>query len=299
MDKLANMQAFAAVGQTGSFAEAARKLNLANSVVSKRVKDLEDYLQTQLFTRTTRKVSLTDNGYSYLEYVRKFLDELEEVETRLRKNTETPIGTIRLAAPLTFGVQYLGRSLARFLNEYPEVEIKTFLSDRQIDLIDEGYDLAIRAGPLKDSSLITKKLIDCRRVVCATPAYFAKHGKPETPKDLKNHNCLSYLNMADGKVWPFLVNGNRTWQAVSGNFSANNGDLLHESALSGCGITLLPTFIVGDSLVDGKLETALEDYEETDFNIYAIYQHNRHLSIKTRSLIDHLAQYFRDINAVN
>ncbi|MBV1929386.1 MAG: LysR family transcriptional regulator [Gammaproteobacteria bacterium] len=293
MDKLANMQAFAAVGQTGSFAEAARRLNLANSVVSKRIKDLECHLQTQLLTRTTRKVSLTDNGYSYLEYVRKFLDELEEVETRLRHHTEMPVGTIKLSAPLSFGMQYLGPSIASYLKQHPNVEIKTYLSDRQVNLIDEGYDLSIRVGQLKDSSLIAKKLVDCRRVVCASPDYFAQHGKPQTLKDLKDHNCLSYLNLAEGKAWPFMVEGKKKWQSVSGSFSADNGDILHEAAIEGCGVALLPTFIVGESLKAGKLEVALEEYEETDFNIYAVYQHTRHLSTKIRTLIDHLSVCFK------
>ncbi len=293
MDKLSNMKAFAAVGQTGSFAEAARKLNLANSVVSKRIRDLEDYLQTQLLTRTTRKVSLTDNGYSYLEYVRKFLDELEEVETRLRHHTEAPIGTIRLSAPLSFGMQYLGAAIASYLNKYPNVEIKTYLSDRPVNLIDEGYDLSIRIGPLKNSSLIAKKLVSSRRVVCASPDYFSRFGKPATPGDLKDHNCLSYLNLADGKAWPFMIDGKKRWQNVSGQFSADNGDLLQEAAVKGCGLAFLPTFIVGEALGLGKLETALESYEETDFGVYAVYQHTRHLSTKVRTLIDHLTECFQ------
>jgi len=287
------MQAFAAVGQTGSFAGAARKLNLANSVISKRVKDLEDFLGTQLFIRTTRKVNLTDTGYSYLEYVRKILDELEEVETRIRHKMDKPVGTIRLAAPLSFGVQYLGPAIASYLEKYPSVTIKTYLSDRQVSLIDEGYDLGIKIGHLKDSSLIAKKLLDCRRVVCASPEYFKKHGKPEKPKDLKNHNCMSYLNLADGKAWPYLEDGRKKWQSVSGSFLSDSGDLLHEAALSGCGITLLPTFIVGDSIKDGKLEVVLKEYEEIDFNIYAVYQHTRHLSTKIRTLIDHLNECFK------
>lgn len=297
MDKLANMQAFALVGHTGSFAEAARRLNLANSVVSKRVKDLEDYLQTQLLIRTTRRVSLTDNGYSYLEYVRKFLDDLDEVENRLRHQTDLPIGTIMLNAPTSFGMQYLGPSLASYLEKYPDVEIKTYLTDRQVNLIQEGYDLAIRTGPLKSSSLIARKLVDCRRVVCASPAYFEKNGRPQTPKELKQHNCLSYLNLADGKAWPFYAEGKRIWQSVSGRFSSDNGDLLHEAALAGCGVTLLPTFIVGNSLGSGQLEVVLDDYEDPDFNIYAVYQHTRHLSSKVRTLIDHLATCFRQNGA--
>lgn len=293
MDRLANMQAFEAVGQTGSFAEAARRLNITNSVVSKRIKDLEEFLNAQLFIRTTRKVTLTDTGYSYLEYVRKFLDELEEVETRIRDNTETPIGTIKLAAPLSFGMQFLGPAISSYLAQYPEVKIKTYLSDRQVNLVDEGYDLAIRTGQLTDSSLIAKKMVSCRRVVCGSPRYFDEFGKPENPNDLKSHNCMSYLNLAEGKAWPFWEGGRKKWQTVSGSFASDNGDLLHEAAVAGCGVTFLPTFIMGESLKAGKLETALEDFEEDQFNVYAVYQHTRHLSSKVRTLIDHLTVHLR------
>lgn len=288
MDKLANMQAFEAVGRVGSFAEAGRQLGVATSVVSKRIKDLEDFLGTQLFIRTTRKVTLTDTGYSYLEYVQKFLAELEEVESRIRYKMEKPAGTIRLSAPLSFGMQFLGAAIASYLEKYPDVTIKTYLSDRRVDLVEEGYDLAIRSGPMTDSSLIAKRLVSCRRVVCASPQYFKEHGKPQTPKDLKEHNCLSYLNLLDGKAWPFMIEGRKSVQQVTGTFLADNGDLLHEAAVSGCGITLLPTFIVGESIRNGTLETALEEFEETDFGIYAVYQHTRHLSAKIRTLIDHL-----------
>lgn len=291
MDKLATMEAFASVAQTGSFAETARKLNLANSVVSKRIKDLEDFLGTQLLIRTTRKVTLTEAGYSYLEHVRKFIDELEEVEELLRTQTEKPIGTIKLSAPLSFGLQYLGPALAEYLKKYPDVTIKTYLSDRQIDLSEEGFDLAIRIGKLDDSSMIAKKIRHCRRVVCATPAYLKKHGTPQKPADLKTHNCLGYLNLAEGKSWPFIVNEKKIWQAVSGNFLSDNGDILHQAALSGCGIALLPNFIIDKSLKEKKLQIILEDFEDTDFDIYAIYQHSRHLSVKIRTLIDHLSQY--------
>ena len=294
MDKLSNMKAFAQVAQTKSFAEAAIKLGLATSVVSKRVKDLEEFLGAQLFHRTTRRVNLTDTGYSYLEYVRKFLDELEEVEENIRHKTQKPIGEIKLAAPLSFGVKYLGPALSDYLNKYQDVSIKTFLSDRQIDLVEEGYDLSIRIGQLKDSSLISKKLSTCRRVVCGSPAYFAKHGRPEKPKDLMGHNCMSYTNLSDGKAWPFIIEGKKIWKSTSGRFYSDNGDLLCEAAIDGCGITLLPTFIVGKAVNRGDLEIILEDYEEPDFNIYAIYQNRRHLSTKVRTLIDYLSEYFKN-----
>lgn len=292
MNKLANMLAFRAVGEAGSFAIASRKLNLSNSVISKRVKDLEDFLGTQLFTRTTRKVTLTETGYSYLEYVRKFTDELEEVEARIRYKMDRPVGEIKLAAPLSFGMQYLGPAITSYLEKYPDVTIKTYLSDQRVDLMENGYDLTIRTGPLEDSSLIAKKLVSSRRVVCASPSYFKDKGKPKTPEDLKKHNCMSYLNMADGKAWPFMIDKQRKWQSVSGHFLSDNGDLLHEAALSGYGITLLPTFIIDKSLQNGLLDTALEAYQEDDFHIYAVYQHTRHLSTKIRTLIDHLSTRF-------
>ncbi|MEH6405217.1 MAG: LysR family transcriptional regulator, partial [Sneathiella sp.] len=229
MDKLANMKAFTLVAQTGSFAEAARKLNLTKSVISKRVKDLEAYLGTALFHRTTRNVRLTDTGYGYLDYARKFLDELEEVEEAIRHRTDSPIGEIKLAAPLSFGIRYLGPALASYLHTYPEVSLRTFLSDRKIDLVSEGYDFAIRIGPLQDSSLISKKLITCRRVVCASPDYFAKFGRPAKPSDLANHNCMKYADTTESKSWPFVIDGKKKLQLVSGRFSSDNGDLLCEA----------------------------------------------------------------------
>ncbi len=294
MDKIANMQAFATVGASGNFAEAARRLGLANSVISKRIKDLEDFLGVQLFQRTTRKVSLTEAGYNYLEYVRRVLDEMEEVESAIRYKAEKPVGTIKMSAPLSFGLQTLAPAITSYLEKYPQVDIKTYLSDRRVDLVTEGFDLAIRIGKLEDQSLIARKLGNVRRVVCASPAYFKKHGIPQSPADLKNHNCLSYLNLAEGKAWPFMMDGKRIMQGVSGNFLSDNGDLLYQAAKSGCGITLLPTFIIHESLKNGALAIALEDFEEKDFDVYAVYQHTRHLSTRIRTFIDHLAIALKD-----
>jgi len=288
------MKAFAQVADTGSFAEAARRMGLAVSVVSKRVKDLETHLSTQLLHRTTRKVRLTDTGYSYLEYVRKFLDELEEVEENIRHKTHKPVGEIKLAAPLSFGVKYLGPALSAFLARYPDVSIKSYLSDRPVDLVEEGYDLSVRIGQLKHASLISKKLANCRRVVCASPAYFKDNGRPKKPSDLTLHNCMSYINLAEGRAWPFVVKGKKIWQSTAGRFDSDNGDMLCEAAVAGCGITYLPTFIAGPAISSGKLEVVLEKYEEPDFNIYAVYQNRRHLSTKVRTLIDHLSDYFKE-----
>ncbi len=293
MNKLENMKAFQLVAESGSFAEGARRLGLAGSVVSKRIRDLESALGAQLFMRTTRSVALTDTGRAYLSHVQKIFEEIEDVEASIRQSAKVPSGTIRLAAPLSFGMQYLAPSLASYLRKYPDVTIRTHLSDRRVDLAAEGFDVAIRIGAMQDSALIARKLLHARRVVCAAPDYFAARGRPARPSDLKQHNCLSYLNLAEGKSWPFCVNGRKVWQSVSGNFLSDNGDLLYQAALSGCGVTLLPTFIVGGAVAEGKLQVVLEEFEETDFDVHAVYQQTKHLSVKIRTLIDHLADTMR------
>lgn len=292
MDKFANMEAFAAVAETGSFAMAARKLNIANSVASKRVKDLESFLDAQLLVRTTRNVSLTEAGKSYLDDVHRIFEQLAEAESGIREDLSEPSGILKLTAPLSFGMQYLAPALASYLKTYPKVIVRTHLSDRRVDLVSEGFDLAIRIGALKDSSLVAKKLSSGRRVACASPGYLKKYGRPRKPSDLKNHNCLSYTNLAEGKSWPFVIAGKKTWQPVSGNFLSDNGELLMQTAMAGGGIALLPTFIVGKAIDKAKLEIVLEDFEERDFDIHAVYQQTKHVSQKIRTMIDHFAGCF-------
>lgn len=297
MDRLANMIAFVTVAETGSFVEAAQRLNLANSVVSKRIKDLEGYLGAQLLQRTTRSINLTEAGYAYVEHARKFLDDLAEVEENLRFRNENPVGDIKLSAPLSFANKFLGPAISSFLEKYPDVTVKLLVNDRIVDLGAEGFDLAIRIGPLEDSSLMVRKLAQSRRVVVASPAYLAKHGRPETPDDLTRHNCMSYSGVHDGKSWPFLRDGKEIWQRVGGRFISDSGTLLCEAAVGGCGIAILPTFIVGPHIVAGALEVLLEEFESPPLAIQAVYQHKRYLNAKTRKLIDHLADYFASFGA--
>jgi len=292
MDRLANMIAFVTVAETGSFAETASRLHLANSVISKRIKDLEDYLGTRLLQRTTRHLNLTEAGYVYVEHARKFLDELAEVEENLRYSNDHPVGEIKISAPLSFGNKFLGPAVSSFLDKYPDVTVKLIVNDRTVDIAEEGFDLAIRVGPLKDQSLIARKLAQSRRVVVASPEYLQKFGRPETPDDLAQHNCLSYSGLDDGKSWPFQKDGKDFRQPVGGRFIADSGTLLCEAAVRGCGIATLPTFIAGPHIVNGELEILLEDFEQEPLAIQAVYQHKRHLSAKTRKLIEHLAEYF-------
>ncbi|WP_321394836.1 LysR family transcriptional regulator [Emcibacter sp.] len=295
MDKLSNIRTFAVVGQTGSFAEAARRLNLANSVVSKRVKDLEDHLGTRLLIRTTRHVSLTDAGYQYLEQVQKLLHDLEETEESLRRRTQTPIGNIRVAAPLSFGIKYLGPAMSGYLDKYPQVSLNVSFSNRFVDIAAEGYDLAIRvASTLPDSNLMARQICASRRIACASPGYLARHGIPETPRDLLKHNCLTYDTPVRNKGWPFYHNGRKLHVPVHGNLTSDNGEFLCAAAICGQGIVLMPTFIVGQALSEGDLVPILDDYREPEFYIYVLYPHKKLLSVKVRTLIDFLADYFED-----
>lgn len=292
MDRLSNIEAFVCVAESGSFAAAAKRLHLANSVVSKRVKDLEDDLKVRLFHRTTRKVNLTDAGYRYFEQARRLLSELAEVEEQLRAQNEKPVGELKISAPVSFGTQYLGPAVAGYMDTYPDVQLRVTLHDRLVDLASEDFDLAIAIGTLDSPTLVTRKLAESRRVVVASPAYYQKHGKPQKPQDLLHHNCMSYSNLNDGKGWPFRMGGRKHLQPVRGRFISNNGLLLLQGALDGCGIAMLPTFIAGPHILTGRLAIALEDFEEDSLTIQAAWTYQRHMSARMRTFIDYLAEYF-------
>ena len=294
MDKLSNIKTFAVVGQTGSFAETARRLNLANSVVSKRVKDLEDDLGTRLLNRTTRNVSLTEAGYQYLEQVQKLLNELEETEESLRRKTQTPVGDIRLAAPLSFA-SHLGPALSAYLDKYPRVTMNTSFSNRFVDIAAEGFDLAIRvSSKLPDSNLMARQIASNHRIACASPDYIARHGAPEQPEDLLKHNCLTFTSPNRSKGWDFYRNDKKMHVQVHGTLTSDNGDFLCEAAINGHGIVLLPLFIASRGLADGRLVPLLENFQEPGFHIYVLYPHKKLMSTKVRTLIDFLTDYFKD-----
>ncbi len=292
MDRLSNMIAFVTVAETGSFAKTADRLNIAGSVVSKRIKDLESYLGTQLLRRTTRRLALTEAGHAYADHARKFIDELAEVEENIRFRNENPVGEIKVTAPVSFGNRFLGPAAASFLETYPDVTVTLSLDDRKVDIAAEGFDLAIRIGAVEESGLIVKKLAQSRRLVVASPAYIAQHGAPATPADLARHNCMRYNGADDGKNWPFRKDGRDMRQRVNGRFVADSGTLLCEAAARGCGIALLPSFIVGPHVVRGELVPLLEEFESPPLAIQAVYPERRFLSAKTRKLIDHLAATF-------
>jgi len=293
MDRLAAIETFVRVAETQSFSEAARRLRASKSVVSRSIGALEADLGVRLFNRTTRSLSLTEAGQGYFERATRFLADIEDAKRAVTHLQTAPRGRLRVSAPVSFGFLHLAPALPDFLARYPEVSVDITVSDRFVDLVDEGFDLAVRIGALEDSGLIARKLAPIRRVVCASPAYYKARGAPETPDDLKQHECLSNSNIASSREWRFKTRDGKPWRfEATGRLSANNGDLLRIAALKGLGIVNLPTFIVGADLQAGLLATALDEFVIQDMALSAVYPQSRHLSPKVRALIDFLADRF-------
>ncbi|MDA5193158.1 LysR family transcriptional regulator [Govanella unica] len=287
MDKLTAMQVFAAVVDEGSFSAAAARLNMAKSAVSTLVKTLEAELGVTLLNRTTRKVSLTEAGQRYKDRAEQILSDVEDADREAAALTATPRGTLRVSAGVSFGTQELGKVVATFLATYPEVRIDLQLTDRFVDLLDEGFDLAVRIGELRDSSLIARKLTSARRLTCASPDYLEAHGTPQHPNDLRQHNCLGY----SGGGWSFQEQGRPLIPALEGRLIGNNGDVLCAAAVAGSGIVFAPSFILGDDIRAGRLVPILTAYEAPPVGIYAIYPPSRHISAKLRAFIDSLSNH--------
>lgn len=286
------LQVFVRIAETGGFSAAARDLGLSKSAASKKLAALEDRLGARLFNRTTRRLSLTEAGADFLERAQRILAELEEAERVAGRLTDEPRGTLRVNAPMSFGVRHVAPALADFMTRYPDLTVTLDLDDRRVSLVDEGYDVAVRIADLPDSSLVARKLAPARRVVCASPAYWAGHGVPFHPRDLARHNCLIYAYLPAQNDWRFRGPGGPVSVRVAGNLKANNGDVLREAALAGLGVCLAPTFLVGDDLRSGRLLAALDAFADDSLAIYAVYPHRRHLSAKVRAFVDFLAGRF-------
>jgi len=286
MEKLDGLAVFARVVEAGTFSAAARQIGLSKSAVSKQVAGLEDRLGARLLNRTTRRLSLTEVGVDFYERCRRIITEVEEAELAVSRLHAEPRGLLRINAPMSFGFRHLAPALPDFMARYPEVTVDLALNDRMVDLIDEGYDIAVRIARLADSSLVARKLAPNRTVICAAPAYWRHHGRPDHPNDLKRHNCLVYTYMLSGNELTFAGPDGRVSVKVTGSLRANNGDALRAAALGGIGVLATPTFIVGEDLRAGRLETVLKDYEDSDQSVYAVYPHSRHLSAKVRAFVD-------------
>jgi DNA-binding transcriptional LysR family regulator len=292
MDKLDAMNAFAKVVASGSYAEAARRLGLTRSAVSKAVMELEQLLGARLLDRTTRRVTPTEAGLAYYERAQAILADVEETELQISRLNDEPRGVLKINAPMSFGILYLADAVAAFMTRYPELRIELTLNDRFIDPLEEGVDVTVRIGVLADSTLIARRLAPARRVLVAAPSYLERHGTPQTPQELASHRCLAYGHMAPVHRWQ-LMRGDETMSVeISSALCSNNGEVLRAAALAGNGIANLPTFLVGPDIAAARLALVLADYPPTELGIFALYAPNRYLAAKTRVFIDFLLARF-------
>ncbi|HEU0145254.1 MAG TPA: LysR family transcriptional regulator [Bradyrhizobium sp.] len=294
LDRLTGMEVFVKVAGAGSLSGAARNMGLSQTMVTKHLAALEARLGTKLFHRTTRRLSITEAGRRYLESAERLLADLEAAEAAVAADRVEPRGVLRLNVPLTFGIRQIAPRLAAFSTLYPKVTVELGLSDRIVDLVEEGWDLAIRAGVLRDSNLMSRRLAPCRMVVCAAPSYLAAHGTPRVAADLAKHNCLGYtLSEAAGSALWQMGGEPRIDVPVSGNLRANSGDALLAAALAGQGITYQPTFIAADDLRAGRLLPITLELPPFDrLAVYAVHPPERTPSAKVRAFIDFIADAF-------
>ena len=278
---------FVAVAEASNFTQGAKKLLISTAQVSRQVSELEQRLNTKLFYRTTRKVTLTEEGQLFYQQCHSILEGLESAERSLTNLQSSPQGKIKISAPVTYGERHIIPLINQFLIQYPQVEIDVQLSNQRISLIDEGYDLAIRLGQLDDSSLIAKRISTRQHYLCAAPSYLERHGKPDSISDLKQHNCL--LGSAD--FWLFGdKRGSNKKLRVSGNLRCNSGLGLVDAALKGIGIVQLPEYYVSKHIAQGELVVLLNDYQREQEGIWALYPQNKFLANKVRLLIDFLKE---------
>ena len=294
MDKLTGMAVFARVIDAGSFTAAAAQLGMSKSAVSKAISALEDRLGARLLNRTTRRLALTEVGRAFYERCARIVAEAEEAERAVTHLQLTPRGTLRVNAPMSFGALHLGPALAVFLARYPELKVDLELSDRFVDLLEEGYDVAVRiAAALPDSSLIARRITVDDAVICASPAYWQRHSRPRVPADLERHACVTYAYNPNPREWPFVAADGRPINVrVDGPLHTNNGEATLHVALAGLAVVRLPRFICGPELAPGRLEAVLADAMPPPNGIFAIYPHNRHLSAKVRAFVDFLIERF-------
>lgn len=277
MNPYEDMRIFAQVMEAGSFTAAAERLGLSKQFVSRRVMQLEARLGVRLLNRSTRRLDATPLGERYYQTGLRLLGEVQLLEQDISGQTLELRGTLRLSAPLSFAIAHLGCLLTEFLQCHPGVDVEVDLSDRAVDLIGEGYDLALRIGTLEDSSLVARRIAAVERVYCASPGYLAARGTPQVPAQLRGHDCLPYGH-ARQVQWQFKGEGKATSIAVSGRMRANNGEMLRDAAMAGMGITYLPTFIIGQALEQGRLVPVLEDWTLPALQLSAVYPQHRQVA---------------------
>lgn len=295
MDQLAAMKAFRAVVEAGGFSAAGEALLISHTIVSRQVKQLEALLGVQLLNRTTRRFALTEAGQTYYEHSKQILDQLEEAALVVTQHQAQPAGVLRINAPMSFGLEELSQWLPAFITAHPALKVDLVCNDRFVDFIAEGFDVGLRlAYALTDSTLVVKRLATCEEWWVASSDYLRKHGTPQMPADLAQHNCLTYSLVPKLSEPTFTApDGSVTTVAVHGSLQANSGIALRAAALAGLGLAASPAFLVHDAVKHGALVRVLADYKQHPLELYALYPQNRHLSPKVRAFVDFAAAHYR------
>ena len=289
MNPYEDMRIFAQVLEAGSFTAAADRLGMSKQSVSRRLMQLEERLGVRLLNRSTRRLDATPLGQHYYQSALRLLGEVQQVEHDISGQAQALRGTLRLSAPLSFAMSHLGCLLTEFLQLHPQVDVEVDLSDRAVDLIGEGYDLALRIGALEDSSLIARRIASVERLYCASPAYLQARGVPLKPEDLAGHDCLPYGHSRQVQ-WQFRQGGKAQAIQVTGRMRANNGELLRDAAIAGMGVTYLPTFIVGQALADGRLVNVLEEWTPPALQLSAVYPQHRQVARPVQGFVSFLRE---------
>jgi len=294
MSRLNEMEALVEVVETGSFTEAAKRLRLSPSAISKLISRLEDRLGTRLLQRTTRKIALTAEGRAYAEQVRGILAEIDAIETSVGGATAEPRGLLRVNVAHGFGMSQIVPAIPDFIARYPQVDVRLTFTDHFVDLLAEGDDIAIRLGESRDEYLIARKLADYTRMICGAPAYFERYGIPKTPADLANHRAVLSSNVDLLNTWPMRWPGGRRERiTMKGHVISNSGDALYRLALDGMGLGYTADFLVYDDIAAGRLVEVLSDYLDRQvWPIYAVYPARKHLAAKVRAFVDFLVERF-------
>ena len=296
MDRLENMDTFARVVETGSISAAANSLGVAKSAVSRRLKELEEHLGVQLFHRTTRRMNLTETGQSFYQHTLRILEDVLEAELAASQSHGQLRGTLKVALPQSFGNLHMGPAINEFLKTHPNIEFDLDFNDREVDLIKEGFDLAIRIANLPDSSLMARHLATMNTVVCASPGYLKQEGTPDDPSELINHKCMVYNLRRDFEHWQFINrNGDTINTRIRPFLKASTSEYLRDAAVADMGIILIPTFIAYKEIESGKLVPLFNEYRLPQIEAYAIYPQTRHLSQRVRVFIDFLVKRFAGI----
>ncbi|RBO84986.1 LysR family transcriptional regulator [Marinomonas aquiplantarum] len=293
MDTLSEFTFFIALSRNGSLSSTARELNLTPSAVTKRLSNLESRLGVRLINRTTRRLSLTNEGEIYLKYVKNIVSQIDEMESVVSKRRDSPKGLLRVNAPLGFGRNYISPIISEFINEYPDIEVQLILTDRPISLPDESIDVCIRFGTVPDSRVFARKIAPNRRLICAAPKYFKARGKPVVPTDLLSHNCIIIKQSQQvATAWRFILDNTEEVIKVHGNLVTNDGEIALRWALDGHGIVMRAEWDLAKYIRQGKLEVVLDNYETPNADIYAVYMEKLNLSARVTCFLDYLKDSF-------